>query len=117
VNWEVITASVLISPLTLLWGWSKYFRISGRSDWRSRASLVGLASPLLSVALWAFALLLARGMAWDTSYPAIQRLITIGVWIPVIGTTIGLAGRPLLLLAIVPGSLGTVLFWYATTVP
>src|SRR5258707_11347545 len=82
-----------------------------------RASLVGLASPLLSVALWAFALLLARGMGWDTSYPAIQRLITIGVWVPVIGTAIGLAGRPLLLLAIVPGSLGTVFFWYATTLP
>jgi len=30
---------------------------------------------------------------------------------------VGFAGRPRLILAIVPASIGTVLFWFATTLP
>jgi hypothetical protein len=30
---------------------------------------------------------------------------------------VGLAGRPRLILAIVPGSIATIFFWYATTLP
>jgi hypothetical protein len=117
VNYEIMMAFALVSPLALLWGWVKFLKIPTRTDWRSRASLVGISAPLLSIALWAFALLLARSMGWDTANSTIQHLITIGVWVPVIGTAIGLAGRPLLLLAIVPGSFGAVFFWFTTTLP
>ena len=116
-NWENIAVLGLISPIILLWGWLKYLKAPIRSDWRSRASLVGLAAPLLSGAVWIFTLVLAWGKGWGTSSPVIAHLITVGVWIPVIGTIFGLVGRPLLILAIVPSSIGTVLFWYATTLP
>ncbi len=110
-------AVALVSPLALLWGWVRFLKLPARSDWRSRASLVGISAPILSVALWAFALLLARTLGWDTSNRTIQHLVTIGVWIPVIGAVIGLVGRPLLLLAIIPASFGVVFFWVMTTLP
>ena len=116
-SYEIMMAFAVVSPLALLWGWVKFLKIPARKDWRSRATLVGISAPLLSIALWAFALLLARSMGWDTSNSTIQHLITIGVWIPVIGAAIGLAGRPLLLLAIIPGSFGAVFFWFTTTLP
>ena len=115
--WIIISILALTSPLILLWGWVRYFRFPTRSDWRSHASLVGLAAPVLSVGVWAVMLILAWEMQWRTSTPALAHLITVGVWIPIVGMMVGLAGRPILILAIVPSSIGTVLFWYSTTLP
>jgi hypothetical protein len=117
VDWAIINALCLIAPLILLWGWITYLRIPTRSDWRSRVTLAGLSAPLLSVGLWIATLFLARIEGWHTSHPAIQRLITLGVWIPIIGMLVGLAGRPRLILAIIPASVATVFFWYGTTLP
>jgi hypothetical protein len=121
-EWTIINAIGLTSPFILAWGWVRYLRIPNRADWRSRASLIGLSAPLLSGIVWLILLLLAHVLAWGyksgTPYaPIIEHLITLGAWIPIIGMLIGLAGRPLLMLAIVPSSIGTVLFWYATTLP
>ena len=49
--------------------------------------------------------------------PDIQAFIRAGVWIPVAGILIGLAGRPILILAILPTCLATILFWFGTTIP
>jgi hypothetical protein len=116
-TWTVITILGLTSPLILLWGWVRYFRFPTRSDWRSRASLIGLAAPVLSLVVWGIMLLLARGNGWHTSSPAVDHATTLGVWIPIVGMLVGLTGRPILILAIVPSSIGTVLFWYSTTLP
>jgi hypothetical protein len=122
VEWTIITALVLISPFVLVWGWVRYLRVPNRSDWRSRASLIGLSAPLLSGVVWAALLTLAPALAWGykpgTPHPQlVERLITVGAWIPIVGMLVGLAGRPLLILAIVPSSIGAVLFWYTTTLP
>jgi hypothetical protein len=84
--------------------------------------LIGLSAPLLSGVLWLALLTLAPVLAGSyelgTPYPpAIQHVIRVGAWIPIIGMFIGLAGRPILILSIVPSSIGAVLFWYATTLP
>jgi hypothetical protein len=110
----------LASPFTLLWGWMKYLNIQNRSDWRSRASFVGLFTPIISGVFWVITVLLA----WRVGRPAsasnvpIRHLTMVGgICIPVLGMLIGLAGRPRLILAIVPASIGAVLFWVATTTP
>jgi len=117
VDWAIINAVCVVSPLILLWGWVKYLQVPTRSDWRSRASLAGLSAPLLSVGIWAVMLLLARTKEWHTSSPAMQHAIRLGIWIPILGMLIGLAGRPRLILAIVPTCIASVLFWYGTTLP
>src|SRR5689334_12727602 len=102
-----------MSPLILAWGWVRYLRFPTRSDWRSRASLIGLSAPLLSGVLWlallTLAPVLARSYEFGRPYPlAIQHVIRVGAWIPIIGMLIGLAGRPILILSIVPSSIGAV---------
>jgi len=121
-EWSIITAIGLTAPFILAWGWVRYLRVRNRSDWRSRASLIGLSAPLLSGAVWAGMLVLAPILAWGYKPgtpppPLLEHLIAVGAWIPIIGMLVGLAGRPILILAIVPASIGTVLFWYATTLP
>jgi hypothetical protein len=41
----------------------------------------------------------------------------LGVWTAIAGILIGLAGRPRLILAIVPACIGAVFFWFGTTLP
>jgi hypothetical protein len=116
--WTVITILGLSSPFIWLWGMHKYLQDGPHSDWRSRASLVGLFSPVLSLFLWAVTVLLAWEKGWHTSTPTVERMITVGgIWIPILGMLVGLAGQPRLILAIIPVSVGTVLFWYSTTLP
>jgi hypothetical protein len=118
VTWTVINAVCLLAPFILLRGRAKYFQIPNRSGWRFHASFVGLSAPVLSVVLWVVALLLARGMGWHTSDSLVRHLIGVGgLWIPMLGMLVGLAGQRRLLWAIVPASLGTVLFWFGTTLP
>jgi hypothetical protein len=60
------------------------------------------------------------GVGWPASASNVPiRHLTMvgGICIPVLGMLIGLAGRPRLILAIVPASIGAVLFWVATTTP
>ena len=113
-----LTALCILSPFILLWGWVKYLQIPNRLDWRSRASLVGLSAPLLSIGVWAVVLLLAHSRKWpNIETPTIRHLTTVGVWIPIIGMLVGFAARPGLILAILPAAIGTVMFWYGTTLP
>ena len=113
-TWTVINFAIIASAFVLMWGWLKYLRMPSRDDWRSRASLFGLCGPVLSLILWTAALLIRK------SYPAmsaIHVLSVLGVWVPILGATIALVGRPLLLLAIIPSCAGVVLFWFGTTLP
>ncbi len=116
-DWAIITVLILCSPFILLWGWVRYLKLPSRSDWRSRASLVGLSSPVLSAGLWVVALAVARAKDWHTTVPAMQHFIVVGILIPIAGMLVGLFGRPRLILSIVPASLGAVLFWFGTTLP
>ena len=116
-DWIVFNVIVFASPIALLWGWVRYLRLRQESDWRLRASVVGLTAPLVSVCLWAVMLVIARANEWHTPNFVVHRLITVGVWIPLVGMLVGFVGRPRLILAIVPASVGTVLFWFGTTLP
>jgi hypothetical protein len=115
-QWAIINGICLLSPLVLLWGWILYVKTPVRSDWRSRASLIGLSAPLVSVALWVLALIIIHVKHWPgTATPGFQQLVTIGLWVPLIGMLIGMIGRPPLILAIVFPSIGAIFFWYGTT--
>lgn len=118
--WPVLVVLALASPFILLWGWVKYLNLQNRSDWRSRASLVGLSAPIISGVFWVITLLLAWRVGWpaSTSNVPIRHLTMIGsICVPALGILIGLAGRPRLILAIVPASIGAVLFWVTTSTP
>ena len=115
-DWAIINVVCITSFSMLVWGWVTYLQIPTRSDWPSRASLVGLSAPLLSVGLWVVTLSLARIEGWPTSNPVLQRIARVGVAVPILGMLVGLAGRRRLALAVVPTSIGTILFWYGTTV-
>jgi len=105
--WPVWIFFGLGSPLFLIWGWSKYWDIPNRANWRSRASLIGLTAPLLSVALWFVGLLIPHGTDWQI----VSRLGLAGVSVAFIGIAVGCFGIPRLILAIVPASLVSVLLW------
>ena len=49
--------------------------------------------------------------------PTIQDLATVGVSIPVVGLVVALAGRPRLILFIVPCCVAAVWFWVTTIMP
>ena len=116
-GWIALNMIAFASPIALLWGWAKYFRLRQASDWHLRASAIGLAAPPLSVGLWVMMLVVARANEWHTSNPVIHRLITVGMWIPLVGMLVGFVGRPRLIFAIVSASIGTVLFWFGTALP
>ena len=80
--------------------------------------MVGLSIPVLSGALWCvmLAVVSVKGLKGPTR--SVNQLIAIaGFWLPSVGILIGLAGRPKMILAIVPASIGTMFFWFATTLP
>ncbi len=56
--WAALTILGLSTPFIWLWGVVKYPQ-APNPEWRARASLVGLAAPVLSFALWLVGLLLA----------------------------------------------------------
>lgn len=115
--WVVLIVYVAC-PFIWLWGLIGYLNAGHRSDWSSRASLVGLFAPVVSI-LYAQVLLL---VVWKTgksiSSPPLDRWFFGGaLLIPLTGMIIGSFGRPKLILAVVPAAIGTMLFWFFTTLP
>jgi hypothetical protein len=118
VGWTIINAVCLVAPFILVWGWVLYARLPTRSGWRSHASFLGLLAPALSVVIGTVSLMSARStVGRDSVTPAARHLPHIAVWLPIAGIVLGIAGRPRLMLAIVPACIGTVLFWYGVTLP
>lgn len=102
---------LLSSPFILIWGWVHYIKLPNRAGWRNHASLFGLLSPILSVAVWSLMALALPGTALYVSSAQADHFMMVGMGIPAIGLIIGLVGRPRLILAIVPACIGALLFW------
>lgn len=115
-GWVIAITWMIASPFILAWGWVKFFKMPDRSHWRSIASAVALASPILSGVVW-FLLSFAAHKYSLSHSPTAYWCIKVGLWIAIGGMIIGLAGRPRLLLFIIPASIGTVLFWFLSTIP
>lgn len=116
-GWAIVNAIWLLAPIFLVWGWVQYIRIPNHSSWRLHASVVGLSAPLLSVVLGVADRMLAHPIIGPNSFTPAPHLSAAVVRIPILGMLIGLAGRPRLIVPIVWASVGTVLFWYGTTLP
>jgi hypothetical protein len=117
VQWDWIDGLFLLAPCILLWGWIQYIKLPSHSGWRSRASLVGLCAPLLSLAVWGLIGVFASIHSLNVSSATIERMITVGIWTPILGMLISLAGRPRLILATVPACIAVVFFWVGMVVP
>ena len=115
-GWTIVNVWIIASPFILAWGWVEFFKIPERSHWQSIASGIALASPILSGLVW-----LALGFT-ARPYPLSDTVteywfVKVGFWIAIGGMVVGLAGRPRLIPFIIPASIGTVLFWFASTIP
>jgi hypothetical protein len=115
-GWAIAIICMIAAPLLLVWGWVKFFKMQERSHWRSIASAIALASPILSAVVWTALALAAR------AYPLSDRatgywFVKVGIWIAIGGMVVGLAGRPRLIPFIIPACVGTVLFWFLSTIP
>jgi hypothetical protein len=115
--WDLIGALCLVAPFLLLWGWIRYFRLASRSDWRTRATVVGLSAPIVSMVVWFFTAMPAGAKGWNTLDQPMRTLIKLGFWIPALGMLIALLGRPRFLLVVVPVSIAAMLFWIGSTLP
>src|SRR5258708_12917134 len=94
-NWLIINLlGLVVAPAALIWGWFVYSRTPNRTTWRMHASLAGLLTPIISIAVWVATLALARAKGWGTSDRVVHRLITIGIWVPLIGLFVCLFSRP-----------------------
>jgi len=91
-----------------------------------RASLLGLATPIVSIALLAyFGWLYSRTGMWDASRTvgngqysfthAELMVMRAGVWLQALGMFVGLFGRPRLITAIVLSSAGVLSLWFVAT--
>jgi len=113
----ILIVFLATTPLVLLFGWLQYFKLPARADWRTRASLVGLSAPLASIAIWILAVFIGQFAANSAVRLLISDIKIAGVCVPLVGLVVGFAGRPRLILAIVPTCLAAMLFWYVTTMP
>jgi hypothetical protein len=47
----------------------------------------------------------------------LPNFVAVGTWIPILGTFVGILGRPKIAFATILASAGTILFWFGTTLP
>lgn len=113
-TWFVINTLAFIgAPIGLIWGWIAYSterRV--RPGVRTHISFLAISGTSLSVIGLGFCLVWARLKGLGTSDPTIHALVTLGVWMGVLGAAISFAGRVRTLLPILFASLGAVLLWY-----
>ena len=85
---------------------------------RLRASVLGLLLIAASVILW-------PARHWVAQYrgglgpgdPLSPSFVTVALWLAIVAIPIALVGRPRLIPVIVLGSLGSIVFWFTTTLP
>ncbi len=115
-GWAIAIIWIIASPFILAWGWVKFYKMPELSHWRSIASAIGLASPILSGIVW-IALGFAARAYHLSDTPTGYWFVKVGVWIALGGMIVGLAGRPRLIPFIIPACIGAALFWFGTTLP
>jgi hypothetical protein len=117
-DWLIINLfGLVVAPAAFIWGWVTYAKTPNRKTWRMRASLLGLIAPILSTVVWGVDVVVANVHGHRTSDQTLPTLVSVGTWIAIAGALIGLMGRPKIAIAIFIASIGTLLFWFAITLP
>jgi hypothetical protein len=103
----VVTILVLLAPVALVYGWVCYFTPVSEEPfgWRKRATLVSLVLASVGGLLWPV-------MMWHTNGAyGVAPWMRVALLTLLVALTLGLLGRPRLILPIVIACIGTVLLW------
>lgn len=112
--WPVVNLLAFVgTPVGLLYGWITYRRETRlRPGPRLRISQAGLLAASCSVLALAISFVLPR------SAEVLQRYLSrAGMLLPMVGTTLSLAGRGRLIPLIVLACIGALMLWYGLSLP
>lgn len=113
-DWLISNGLWIAGAVALAAGLLLFLRDTFRAI-RLRASVVGLLLVAASFILW-------PARHWIAQYrtpadPLIHSIITLALWSAIIAIPIALVGRPRLIPVIVLAALGSIVFWFTTTLP
>jgi hypothetical protein len=114
VEWLIINGLWIAGAVALAAGLLLFLRDTFQAI-RLRASVVGLLLVAASLILWPARNWIAHHR--PPADPLIDSIITIALWSAIIAIPVALVGRPRLIPVILLASLGSLVFWFTTSLP
>jgi hypothetical protein len=114
VEWLIINGLWIAGAVALAAGLLLFLRDTFQAI-RLRASVVGLLLVAASLILWPARNWIAHHR--PAADPLIDSIITIALWSAIIAIPVALVGRPRLIPVILLASLGSLVFWFTTSLP
>jgi hypothetical protein len=114
VEWLIINGLWIAGAVALAAGLLLFLRDTFQAI-RLRASVVGLLLVAASLILWPAKNWIAHHR--PPTDPLIDSIIAVALWSAIIAIPIALVGRPRLIPVILLGSLGSLVFWFMTSLP
>jgi hypothetical protein len=114
VEWLIINGLWIAGAVALAAGLLLFLRDTFQAI-RLRASVVGLLLVAASLILWPVRNWIAHHQA--PADPLIDSIITVALWSAILAIPVALVGRPRLIPVILLASLGSLVFWFTTSLP
>jgi hypothetical protein len=114
VEWLIINGLWIAGAVALAAGLLLFLRDTFQAI-RLRASVVGLLLVAASLILWPVRNWIAHHR--PPADPLIDSIITVALWSAILAIPVALVGRPRLIPVILLASLGSLVFWFTTSLP
>jgi drug/metabolite transporter (DMT)-like permease len=114
VEWLIINGLWIAGAVALVAGLLLFLRDTFQAI-RLRASVLGLLLVAASLILWPARNWIAHHR--PPADPLINSIITVALWSAIIAIPVALVGRPRLIPVILLASLGSLVFWFTTSLP